>query len=619
MLRGARLATIAALCSAAPGLSACTKTEPTPASQADPASATPASEPAAGGPAGAAPPPAGESKAGEAAGPSVPATGDEAAVDATMAAAVAALKRSEARMTIKVSVESDPGFRLEPLVQMHALAVTPGRPGFAAPLQNVARVQDDDLLTAATCTHGQVAAEACALGLALPPDAAVTMLRLFLAAGPDYRDYVGAPRPKRLAIHTDVGRIELDYPDGANDRYVVFAEPVATAGLSVEVLDVYPGQKGAELHFAEVEVYGTRGAARPPLEVRRDEAFVYFETEPWKDKGGGHHTVRMTWLELLGYEGVVDHPSPRRRWIRGIAAYGDEADRFVLVERGLSSTCDAPEVGYLLVDKETRMIYPLGSLAGGGAAIYRHSGGLGFLAAPPGADEAAVAGMRSIVFDPAARKFERRRAKKTWTFADHLREWGFDERARRPGGRDLDAHVADPASHCEVLAGEGLAAALASSEVFSEEAPGEWWSCGIGDGHQALLGRDRACGEALSILMKTPEGELIRRAEFAPGAGPRRVAIEADPAFPGLLVEVGKKQGGASDLVPVNIDYRDETILRDASLAVRPPAECGACVLDYEAASSPAAPEPAAEPLPTVEASPAEPEPVEQAQPSDAP
>ena len=92
--------------------------------------------------------------------------------------------------------------------------------------------------------------------------------------------------------------------------------------------------------------------------------------------------------------------------------------------------------------------------------------------------------------------------------------------------------------------------------------------------------------------MKTPEGQLIRRAEFPPGAGTRRVAVEAKPAFPGLLVEVGKEEGAASDVVPVNIDYYEETILRDASLAVRPPAECGACLLAYGAPQSHAESEP---------------------------
>ncbi len=598
MLRRARLATLAALCSALLGPSACAKGEPSPAPQASP---TPLQ---ADDPAPVSGPPAAASEARAAADPTVPAvpgTGAGAVADASMAAVVAALARSEAKMTIKASIANESGFRLEPLTGMHALAVTPGRPGFAAPLSDAARAQDDDFLTAATCAHGQAGGQPCALGLALPQGAEVTMLRLFLAAGPDYRDYVGAPRPKRLAIHTDAGRTEVDYPDGATDRYIIFAEPVTTAGLSLEILDVYPGRKSAEIHFAEIEVYGTKGDARPPLDGRLDEAFVYFETHPWKHTGGGHHTVMMTWLERLGYKGVVDRPGPRRRWIRGMAAYGDDKDRLVLIERGLSSSCDAPEVGYLMIDKQTRMVYPLGTLAGGGAAIHRHSGGLGFLAAPPGDGEAAVAGIRSIVFDPESRSFTRRRGKKTWTLADHLREWSFDERARRPGGRDLDTFVADPESHCEVLADEGLAAALASSEVFSEETPGQWWSCGIGDGHRALLGRDRACGEAVSILLKTPEGQLIRRAEFAAGAGARRVAIEAKPAFPGLLVEVGKEAGAASDVVPVNIDYYEETILRDASLAVRPPAECGACLLEYAAAQRDVGSESAPEPSPSDE------------------
>jgi hypothetical protein len=587
MLR-ARLATLAAVCLALP---ACPPKEPAPAQQDAPAPA--ASDPAA---------------------PAAPADGKAAVADPAVAPTPAApvadfskLTRSEARMAMKVTVAADAGFRLEPLLKMYALAATPGRPPFAAPLNQAAKAQDDDLLSAATCSFGQLGGEACALGLVFPEVAEVTMLRLFLAAGPDYRDYVGAPRPRRVVIHTDVGKFEFDYPDGATDRYISFAGPVATAGLSIEILDVYHGRKEGALHFAEIEVYGTKGVARPPLALRIDETFVYFETQPWKAKGGGRHTVMMTWLERLGYEGPGERPSPRRRWIRGVAAYGGNDDRFVLVERGLSSTCEAAEVGYLLIDKQTRMIYPLGELAGGDATIYRHAGGLGFVAVPPDGD---VAGMRSVVFDPAKNGFERRRPRKTWTVADSLREWGFDPQARRPGGRDLDAFVADPGSHCEVLAGDGLAAALARSEVFKKAAaPGEWWSCAIGDGHQALLGRDRACGEVVSIMLRTPDGTIVPRAEFRGGAGSRRIAVAADRAFPGLLVEVGKEEGAASDLVPVNVDFHDEPILRDASLAVRPPADCGACVLEYGSASDAVAAEPApadtAEPAPDAAAEPA--------------
>ncbi|MEZ4382432.1 MAG: hypothetical protein R3A79_13940 [Nannocystaceae bacterium] len=500
----------------------------------------------------------------------------------------ATLERSAAALAIKATVDRDPGFRLEPLTKMHALAAAPQAPSFGAPLRDPGAAYDDDLLTAATCAPQ--AEEPCAIGLALADDAEVTMLRLFLAAGPDYRDYTGAPRPKKIAIHTDAGKVELDYPDGAAHRFVIFAAPVRTKGLSVEVLEVYKGRGAGDLHFAEVEVYGTRGAARPPLELDPRHAFVYFETQPWKDKGGGAHTVKMTWLETFGYGGI-GVPGPRRRWLRGMAAFGRAEDRFVLVEKGLSSTCDAPEVGYLLIDKTTRVIYPLGPMAGGAAAIHRHSGGLGFFMVPAGiAGDAgpseALKGARSIVFDPATQSFDRRRGGARASLADQLRDGGFDEAAPRPGGVDLDAYVGDPKSHCEALDAATLADAVATSEVLSAEHPGAWWSCGIGDGHRVILGRDAACGEAVSVMIKTPEGELRRRAEFPAGAGPRRVAVERDPAFPGVLVEVGKESGAASDLVPVNIDHIDEPILRDASLGVRPPDACGPCLLTYAGAAA---------------------------------
>ena len=130
MLRRVRLATIAALCSALLGLSACAKGEPAPALQAAPASAPQAGDPAAAsGPAPVSGPPAAASEASAAAdpsGPAAPATrgGADVVADASMAAAVAALARSEARMTIKVSIANESGFRLDPLTKMHALAIS---------------------------------------------------------------------------------------------------------------------------------------------------------------------------------------------------------------------------------------------------------------------------------------------------------------------------------------------------------------------------------------------------------------------------------------------------------------------------------------------------------------
>lgn len=565
----------AALAGSFVGLVACA--EPRPAQEVAPAQPAPAPAPAD---IPAAKPADGQSASAEPKLPPTPADPAAAAPDA--AALVAALKRSEAPLAVKVAVDDNAGFRLERLTAMYALAATPGRPSYGAPLAEPALAQDDDLLTAATCSIGQ-AGEPCALGLALAPGATVTMLRLFLAAGPDYRDYVGAPRPKRLAIHTDAGRVELDYPDGATERWLIFAEPVTTAGVSVEVLAVHPGRKDAPLHFAEVEVYGTAGPARPPLELAPEDTFVYFETEPWKAKGDGQYTVKMTWLEHHTGE---EQPIQRRRWIRGAAAHGRRDDRFVLVERGLSATCDAPGVGYLLVDRETRMIYPLGPFAGGGATFYRHFYGTGFLAVPPGED--AIAGIRTIEFNTDTKTFARRRGKPGWTLADHLREWKFDPHSRRSGGRDLDAHVADPESKCEALTGAAVDRALAASKVLFPIAPGEWWSCPIGDGHEALLGRDRACGEVVSILIKPPagEGEIVRIAEFGPGDGPRRIAAGSDPKYGGLLVEVGKRSGASSDLVPLDLDELRPKIVRNASLIARPPAECGACLLEYAASSA---------------------------------
>ena len=71
-------------------------------------------------------------------------------------------------------------------------------------------------------------------------------------------------------------------------------------------------------------------------------------------------------------------------------------------------------------------------------------------------------------------------------------------------------------------------------------------------------------------------------AEYKEGNGPRRLSVVKSLSFPGAVIEVGKDSGASSDLVPVNIDYHAEEIIRGASLSVRPPAECGACLMHYE-------------------------------------
>lgn len=510
-----------------------------------------------------------------------------------------ALMRAEQALAVKATVEEHPGFRLEPLLELYALAGAVGGPSWAAALDEPELVRDDDLDTAATCTPS--ADTPCALGLAFSETAKLSMLRLYVAAGPEYMTYKGAPRPKTVLVHTDAGHARVVLDDSAEHAWVIFAEPVETKAVTVEVVDDYPGRKDPRIHFAELEAFGPSGAKREPLVLDPTTAFVYYESAPWKDKGGGRSTVRMTWLSTFE-SAPLGEASRRTRWTRGAAVYGDRDDRFLLVQKVLSSTCEAPDPSWIIVDKETRMLFPLGKLAGGDVEIHGHPSGRGYMAVPrPGPDGTiSVEGIRTVLHETEKNAFDRQRGRSKWALEQHFAEWGFDAKPFVQPAMLLDAWVKQPDSHCEALDEKALAGALDVAKEFGDDEPGEWWSCNVGDGHHMLVGRDRACGEKVAILLAQPGfTDIEPLAEFRGGEGPRVVAVRSDVGFPGALVEVGKDGGASADLVPVNIDFPAQPIVRGAGLTVRPPAACGACKLAWR---EPVAAPPAVEALPVDDA-----------------
>lgn len=485
-------------------------------------------------------------------------------------------------------VIKNPGFKLEPLLSLYALDGSVSGTSFGAPVTDEVNFRDEDLDTAAVCTPSDD--KPCAIGVHFPDQGEVAMLRLYMAAGPKYRDYKASPRPKDIKIYTDAGVTELELADGAAHRYIQFDPPVATSNLSIEVVSTHSGGKDEQVHFAELEIYGASGPARPPMELDPSAAITYFETKPWKDKGGGRSTVKMTWVETVGYEGV-GKAGGTRRLQRGGALFGKKGDRFMLVEKLLGATCDVPEPSYVLFDTQTRMVYPLGKLAEGAADIHRRTDGLGFMAVPHSPDgEIDTKGIRTIVFDAEKKKFSRKRGKEAWTVAEHAREWSFEETPERRGGQSLESWVAEQGDLCSTPSDEKLALLHRNTKLFSKDDPGTWISCNIGDGHDLMIGRDAACGEKVTIMLQPPEDSPKVLAEYKDGSGPRRLTI--DDSFPIVLVEVGKDSGASSDVVPVNIDYHDEKVIRGAGLTVHPPAECGACIMDYGEQDTPALPAP---------------------------
>ena len=122
--------------------------------------------------------------------------------------------------------------------------------------------QDDDLDTAWRCDFG--GAQPCVLGVALPESAKVEVIRLYVAAGPKWRDHKGHPRVAKVRVHTDAGYADAEIDDGANHAYVKFSAPIQTQSLAIEVLGVHDGDKDKQVHIAEAEIYGTEGVILNP-------------------------------------------------------------------------------------------------------------------------------------------------------------------------------------------------------------------------------------------------------------------------------------------------------------------------------------------------------------------
>ncbi|MCA9698374.1 MAG: hypothetical protein KC431_12670, partial [Myxococcales bacterium] len=239
--------------------------------------------------------------------------------------------------------------------------------------------RDDDLDSAWQCAFAEKSERPCVIGLALPEKAKIEVLRLYTAAGPRYRDYTAHPRVAKVRVHTDAGFVEAELADGANHGYVRFDAPIETQSLAIEVLSVHAGKKDSLVHIAEIELYGTDGTPRAPMELDPALAWAAWETDTWS--GEGDYTIRQVFIDYVpSNAGLADAEigPKRKRLTRATAVFGRGEDAFLLFERLHGSNCEEHEGSYLLFDRRNRMFYPLADLGGAGAQVFRHQEGRGF-------------------------------------------------------------------------------------------------------------------------------------------------------------------------------------------------------------------------------------------------
>ena len=428
--------------------------------------------------------------------------------------------------------------------EVHALAAWPGSPDWAAPTGNLAAARDDDLLTGWNCASTDELA--CAYGLAFPDPVELRAIRLFGGNGTTRKEHRARPRIASVRLHTDAGTIDIDgVGDGDHFRWLVLDEAVKTEHLVVEVTGTH-GPEGT-ISMAEIEVYGSSGLAREPLRLDPSRTWVSFADRAWggKDKKQG---IRRPFLQTIGATGEP------RRVDHGTAVYGRAGERFALVEWLYGTNCEEHGLTYLLVDKQTRMWFHVGTLGNHLGLVRLRSDGLGFAVGP---GEAKSWGLRHDVD----------REKVVRDKPDRL-EWSAIDAVLQPRGGDREGRPL-LASGCELTTDLGPLEAA----KLGPDASWQWWRCGVGE-RSVWLGRGDGCDAAWAVHALEGEGTKLRSEKSGQDSSrPPRIQRGTDGS---LFVEMVGRSVDRSEVLWI----RPEGLvldLGDGALAVRAPSVCETC------------------------------------------
>jgi hypothetical protein len=505
-------------------------------------------------------------------------------------AAALSIARATSPATITASGSKSLGFNLDKISHLFALAATAKVPAWGASTDGAGDAgaaklaRDDDLDSAWRCEFG--GAKPCVLGLALPEPAKVEALRVHVAAGPGFREYLAHPRIAKVRVHTAAGYLDAELADGANHAYVRFDAPIETQQLALEVLDVYPGKADARVQVAEIEIYGTDGVPRQPIELDPSYAWLSWETTTWAASAAGH-TIRQVFVNFA-QPGLDGEPPSSKRWFRASAVFGRGDDDYLLFERLHGTDCVATRGSYVLFDKRNRMFYPLGDLGGAAAEVYRHANGRGFAV---GWIADGLFTIKGVVEEAGELTWKRPPAQAPADLVSAralLQEWGFEQTplARaQPQAAGLSGAIAGCRSANTVEL--ELLARVAKLERGAIADPSAWLACSVGPD---TLFATAACGQrqparAYQMAAGALVGSLVSDGPDTRGLRLRRVGDR-------LLVELSRLDGDSSSLVwaePGQLVELGGGARAGAGLFVRPPAGCMTCS-DVWPRPSPSAP-----------------------------
>jgi hypothetical protein len=485
----------------------------------------------------------------------------DAAPTTTPATIAAPLVQSTAAATGKAKSEGQLGFDLAKLSELYALEGTPLAGTWGAEgTGELAAVRDDDLLTAWECPH--TALRHCVAGLSFAEPVTLSSLRLFAAAGPKYNDYRAHPRPKNIRVHTDAGWYDVKLGDGSTQNYINLTPAPTTKTVAIEVMDVHAGKKKPTIWFADLEAYGTSGPKRPALALDPSRVVISFETEAWKPEGT-NNTIRIAFADELR----TGEAKPRR-FMRATAIHGQADDRFLVIERRFGTDCVAHRGSYLLLDRETRVLFPLGDKGAVPASVTLRSDGLGAMfvrAEDPDRGKA-------LVYEDDEVKRHSPKAKAGETTKQLAARLAFVDAAVTRGGSQPGAAPAGcVAGMSDTALVDRVGTAIGLTGLRASEAS----ICTIEGGSRVVVGTDgAACKPRWFAAVLGPAGEVVA-SNVAPEGDADGAHFAAMPGI-GVILEGTRAAGATSDLYALDA-AGIRMIVKGGALAVREPLACRPC------------------------------------------
>jgi hypothetical protein len=488
-----------------------------------------------------------------------PAKADEAKT-ASATTTAAPLAQSTAAATGKAKAEGQLGFDLGKLSELYAIEATPLAGAWGATgTGDLVAMRDDDLLTAWECPH--TAATHCVAGLSFAEPVSISSVRLFAAAGPKWNDYRAHPRPKNIRVHTDAGWYDVKLSDGSAHNYVNLTPAVTTKTLAIEVLDVHAGKKKPTIWFGELEAFGTSGPKRPALALDPSRVVVSFETEAWKAEGTSH-TIRVAFADELRAEGQKP-----RRLMRATAIHGQADDRLLVIERRFGADCTTNKGSYLLLDRETRVPFPLGDKGAVPAEVTLRSDGLGALFVR--ADEPDKG--KALVYEEEELRRHLPKAKAGETTKQLAARLAFtDPPVIRGGSQPGAAPTGCAAGTSDDALVQRIGTAIGLTGLRATEAT----ICTI-EGGRVIVGTDgAACKPRWYAAVLGAAGEVVAQ-NIAPEGDADGAHFALVPGV-GVVFE-GTRAGGATSDLYVLDAAGIRMIVKGGALAVREPLACRPC------------------------------------------